>query len=167
MSDSLQPHGLYSPWNSLGQNTAVGSLSFLQGIFPTQGLNLGLWHSRQVLYQLSHKGNPRILEWIAYPFSSNSFRPSNWTEVSCIAGEFFTNWAIREAPPTPKKKQTTEKWTQKKKKERKKAKQRGAQEQNQGWGTAEWEDSVIKLRKQPKISNKAERSSKSKFKSRL
>ena len=77
MSDSLQPHGLYSPWNSLGQNTAVGSLSFLQGIFPTQGLNLGLWHSRQVLYQLSHKGNPRILEWIAYPFSSNSFQPSN------------------------------------------------------------------------------------------
>ena len=77
MSNSLQPDGLYSPWNSLGQNTAVGSLSFLQGIFPTQGLNLGLWHSRQVLYQLSHKGNARRLEWIAYPFSSNSFQPSN------------------------------------------------------------------------------------------
>ena len=37
MSDSLQPHGLYSPWTSLGQNTGVGSLSLLQGIFPTQG----------------------------------------------------------------------------------------------------------------------------------
>ena len=37
--DSLQPHGLYSPWNSPGQNTGVGSLSLLQGIFPTQGLN--------------------------------------------------------------------------------------------------------------------------------
>jgi len=109
MSDSLQPHGLYSPWNSLGQNTGVGSLSFLQGFFPTQGLNLDLWHSRQVLYQLSHKGNPRILERVAYPFSSNSFWPSNWTEVSCIAIEFFTNWAIREAPPpAPQKK---EKWT--------------------------------------------------------
>ena len=38
---SLQPHGLHSPWNSPGQNTGVGSLSFLQGIFPTQGLNPG------------------------------------------------------------------------------------------------------------------------------
>ena len=37
MSDSLQPHGLYSPWNSPGQNTGVRSLSLLQGIFPTQG----------------------------------------------------------------------------------------------------------------------------------
>ena len=36
MSDSLRPHGLYSPWNSPGQNTGVGSLSLLQGIFPTQ-----------------------------------------------------------------------------------------------------------------------------------
>ena len=41
MSDSLQTHGLYSPWNSPGQNTGVGSLSLLQGIFPTQGLNPG------------------------------------------------------------------------------------------------------------------------------
>ena len=37
ISDSLQHHGLYSPWNSLGQNTGVGSLSLFQGIFPTQG----------------------------------------------------------------------------------------------------------------------------------
>ena len=42
MSDSLQPHGFYSPWNSPGQNSGVGSLSLLQRIFPTQGLNLGL-----------------------------------------------------------------------------------------------------------------------------
>ena len=41
MSDSLWPHGLYSSWNSPGQNTGVGSLSLLQGIFPTQGLNPG------------------------------------------------------------------------------------------------------------------------------
>ena len=71
VSDSLQPHGLYGPWNSLGQNTGVGSLSFLQGIFPTQGLNPGLPHCRQILYQLSHKGSPRILEWVAYSFSSD------------------------------------------------------------------------------------------------
>ena len=47
------------PWNSLGQNTRVGSLSLLQGIFPTQGLNPGLSHCRWILYQLSHKGSPR------------------------------------------------------------------------------------------------------------
>ena len=68
MSDSLQPHGLYSLWNSLGQITGVGSLSLLQEIFPTQGLNPGLPHCRWILYQLSHEGNPRTLEWVAYPF---------------------------------------------------------------------------------------------------
>ena len=46
MSDSLWPHGLYSPWNSPGQNIGVGSLSLLQGIFPTQVSNPGLSHSR-------------------------------------------------------------------------------------------------------------------------
>ena len=53
MSDPLWPQGLYSPWDSPGQNTGVGSLSILQGIFPAQ--------------------------------------------ISCIAGEFLTNWATREA----------------------------------------------------------------------
>ena len=53
MSDSLWWHGLYSPWNSPGPNTGVGSL--LQGIFPTLGLNPGLPHCRQILYQLSHQ----------------------------------------------------------------------------------------------------------------
>ena len=61
VSDSLQPQGLYSPWNSPGQNTGVGGLSLLQGIFPTQGLNPGLWSCRQILYQLSHKGNHKSL----------------------------------------------------------------------------------------------------------
>ena len=54
MSNSLQHHGLYSLWNSPGQDTGVGSLSLLQGIFPTQGLNPGLPHCRRILYQLSH-----------------------------------------------------------------------------------------------------------------
>ena len=91
------PHGLYSSWNSPYQNTGVGSLSLLQGIFSTQGSNLGLPHCRQILYQLSHKGRPRILEWVAYPFSSGSSQPRNRTGVSCISGRFFTNWVIREA----------------------------------------------------------------------
>ena len=72
MSDSLRHHGLYSPGDSPGQNTGVGSLSLLQGIFPTWGLNPSLPHCRQILYQLSHKGSPRILEWVAYPFSSGN-----------------------------------------------------------------------------------------------
>ena len=97
VSDSLQPHGLYTTWSSPGHNTGVGSLFLLQGIFSTQGLNAGLLHCRQILYQLSHKGSPRILEWIAYPFSSRSYWARNRTEVSCIAGRFITNWAIREA----------------------------------------------------------------------
>ena len=50
----------------------MGSLSLFQGIFPSQGLNPGLLHCGQILYQLSHKGSPRILEWVAYPFSSGS-----------------------------------------------------------------------------------------------
>ena len=53
--DSLWSHGLYSPWNSPGQDTGVGSLSLLQGIFPTQGSNPGPPHCRWTLYQLSHK----------------------------------------------------------------------------------------------------------------
>ena len=56
---TLWPHGLYSPWNSPAQNTAVGSLSLLQGIFPTQESNWGLLHCRHILYQLSYQGNPQ------------------------------------------------------------------------------------------------------------
>ena len=55
VSDSLQPHGLYSPWDSPGQDAGMGSHSVLQGMFPTQGLNPGLPHCMRILYQLSHK----------------------------------------------------------------------------------------------------------------
>ena len=48
-------HATLSPWKSKGQNTGVGSLSLLQGIFPTQGSDPGLLHCRQILYQLSHE----------------------------------------------------------------------------------------------------------------
>ena len=85
MSDSLRPHRLYSPWNSPGQNTGVGSCSLLQGIFQTQRLNPGLPHCRRILYHLSHQGSSRILEWVAYPFSRGSSPPRNRTGVSCIA----------------------------------------------------------------------------------
>ena len=58
VSDSLRPHGLYSPCNSPGKNAGLGSLSLLQGIFPTQGWNSGFPHCRWILYQLSHQGSP-------------------------------------------------------------------------------------------------------------
>ena len=87
MSDSLQPHRPYSPPNSPDQNTGVGSLFLLQGIFPTQESNSGLLHCRRILYQLSQKGSPRILEWVAYPFSSGSSQPRNRIRVSCIAAD--------------------------------------------------------------------------------
>ena len=53
----LRLHGLYSPWNSSGQDTGVGSLFLLQRIFPTQELNWGLLHCRRILYQLSCQGS--------------------------------------------------------------------------------------------------------------
>ena len=47
-----------SPWNSLGQNIGVGSLSLPQVVFPTHGLKPGLTHCSLILYQLSRKGSP-------------------------------------------------------------------------------------------------------------
>ena len=96
ISDSLRPHGLYSSWNSPGQNIGMGSLSLLYGIFPNQVLNPGIPYCRQIFYQLSHNRSQRILERVAYLFSSGSSQPRNQTRVSCIAGKFFTNWAIRK-----------------------------------------------------------------------
>ena len=51
--------------DSLGQFSRPEYLSLLQGIFPTQGSNPGFPHCKRILYQLSHKGKPRILEWVA------------------------------------------------------------------------------------------------------
>ena len=63
VSSSLQPHGLWPtrllcPWNSPGKNTGAGCHFLLQGIFPTQRLNLGLLHCRQIVYHLNHQGSP-------------------------------------------------------------------------------------------------------------
>ena len=94
VSDSLRPHGLYSPWNSPGQNTGLGSLSVLQGIFPTQvsclaGGFFTSWATREAQEY-----------WSGYPFSSGSSRPRNWTGESHIIGRIFTSWAIRDASRT-------------------------------------------------------------------
>ena len=98
-----------TPWTSAHQvplslgilqakNTGIGCHTLLQGIFSTQGLNLGFPHCRWILYHLSHQGSPRILEWVAYTFSRGSSQPRNRTGVSCIAEGFFTSWATRKAP---------------------------------------------------------------------
>ena len=69
LCDSMDcsPPGSFVHGGSPGKNTGVDLHALLQGIFPTQGSNPGLLHCRWILYQLSHKGSPRILEWVAYP----------------------------------------------------------------------------------------------------
>ena len=72
VSDSLWTHGLYSPWNSPGYSNAVGTLSLLQGLFPTQGSNLGLLHCRRVLYQLNQIGvvsKKSVPNWRSWGFT--------------------------------------------------------------------------------------------------
>ena len=106
MSDSLQPHGLqpirlFCPWRFSRQACWRGCHALLQGDLPTQGLTTVLSYCRQILYHLSHQGSPRILEWVAYPFSSVSSGPRNGAGVSCIAHRFFTSWASREALQEP------------------------------------------------------------------
>ena len=95
VSDSLRPHGLYSPWNSPGQNTGVGSLSLLQGIFPTQGSNPNLLHCRQILYRLSHQGSPPYIFWIQISLiniskSSVCGFSSHFLDVFNCSTKFFT-----------------------------------------------------------------------------
>ena len=105
VSDSLRSHdcsssgssGSSAHRDSPDKNNGVGCHALLQGIFPTQGLKPGLPHCRRILYCLSQQGSPRILEWVAMPFSRGSSRPRDRTRVSCTAGGFFTSWATREA----------------------------------------------------------------------
>ena len=80
VSNFLWPHGLYSPWNSPGQNTGVGSLSLLQGIFPTQGSNPCLPHCRRILSQLSYQGSSHqlsILYMVSIEYMCQSQSPSS------------------------------------------------------------------------------------------
>ena len=94
--------------DSPGKNTGVGCYAFLQGIFPTMRSSPGLPHCRRILDCLSHQESPRILEWVACPFSRGSSRPRNRTVVTCIAGGFFTSWATDDVRPVLKKLPTGE-----------------------------------------------------------
>ena len=73
--------------DSPGKNIGVGCHAVLGRIFPSPGLNPGLRHYKRILYSLSHQGSPRVLEWVAYPFSRGSSWPRNWSRVSCIAAD--------------------------------------------------------------------------------
>ena len=99
LSNSLWPHGLYSPWNSPGQNTGVGSHTLLQGIFPTQGSNPGPPHCRQIPYQLSRQGSPEPLPnslWKCSPHSS-SFHKRH----SSAPGRGSRVWGAAASPRVP------------------------------------------------------------------
>ena len=87
-------------WNSPGQTNGAGSLSLLQSIFPIQGSNTGLLHCRWILNQLSHKGNPRILKWVACPLSRGTSYLRNQTRVSCFAANSLpTQLSGKQQPP--------------------------------------------------------------------
>ena len=79
---------LDSSWNSPGQNTGVGSLYILQGIFPTWGLNPDLPYCRLILYQLSHKGRPCTLTSFLQLFIFKQTNKKTKLEVSCL---YFRN----------------------------------------------------------------------------
>ena len=116
-SPTLQTDSLPAEPQGKPKNTGVGSLSFFQGISPIQESNQGLLHCRQILYQLSYAPTlkmkvkvtqscltlcdpmyytvhgilqARVLEWVAFPFSRGSSLPKDRTQVSRIAGRFFT-----------------------------------------------------------------------------
>ena len=77
--------------HSPGKNTGASCHALFQGIFSTQGLNPGLLHCRWILYHVNYQESPRILEWVAYPFSRGFSRPRNQTRVCHIAGGFCTS----------------------------------------------------------------------------
>ena len=91
ISDSLQPHGLLParplrPWNFPGKNTGVGCHFLLQGIFPTQGSNLGLLRGRWILYPHREVSKaPLIHSWIKAKNCSTSVLLA-FGAVLCIVG---------------------------------------------------------------------------------
>ena len=101
VSNSLWPHELQlsrflCPWDFPGKNTRVGWHSLLQGIFSTQGLNLGLLHCRQVLHQLSHQES-LCLKSAASPFffASWGLIYNQWSaQMQSIQCDEFWQWYV-------------------------------------------------------------------------
>ena len=104
MSSSLRPYGLYSPWNSPGQNTGVGSLSLFQGIFTTQGWNPGLPHCRRIFLPAEPKGKAKItgvgsLSLLQRIFPTQNRTTQSWPGMG-LNGEVDSNcaWSLTSAP---------------------------------------------------------------------
>ena len=77
-TDDLQYCVNFHTWSFPGKHTGMGSHSFLQGIILTQRLNLGLWHCRQILYHLSHRGSPGYrctAKWSSYTYFFKGYFP--------------------------------------------------------------------------------------------
>ena len=99
-SDSLRPHGPYSPWNFLGQNSGVGSLSLLQRNLPKVGIKPSPPTLQADSSLAEPPGKPKNTGVYSCPFSSRSSWPRDRTGVSCTAGGSFANWAARGANET-------------------------------------------------------------------
>ena len=115
MSNSLWTHGLYSSWNSPGQNTGMGNLSLLQRIFPTERSDPGLPNCRQILYQLSYKGSPEInmgpmqsITWILESENLSRLEQERDSDVAALrcestqkeAARTDNQWGNRDLRPT-------------------------------------------------------------------
>ena len=94
VSDSLQPQGLSSPWNSPGQNTGRDSLSLLQWIFLTQELNQGLLHCRWILHQLSYEGNLMMMKNLL--IVEHQICTRHLSFIIRNLHKFFTNYFVDE-----------------------------------------------------------------------
>ena len=95
MSNTLRPHGLYSPWNYPGQNTGVGGCSLLQEIFPTLGLKPGLPHCRR-FFTGESAGKPAILRSLVH-YSAQSVQPCLgpiWSSEG-FQSNIFWSWITR------------------------------------------------------------------------
>ena len=101
MSNSLQPRGLYSPWDSPGQNSGVGSLSLLQGNLPNPGIEPSSLVLQVDSLPLNHWESPESsnLSWghwqeywsgLPHPPPGEFPQPRDRTQVSRVAGGFFT-----------------------------------------------------------------------------
>ena len=98
MSDSLRSHGFYSPWSSGGSGWGgrwEGGSGWGRHVNP-RPFHFNVWQN-SLQKQTNKQTNKRILEWVAFLFSRRSSKPRDWTQVSHIAGGFFSSWATREA----------------------------------------------------------------------
>ena len=108
VSDSLQLCGVYSPWNSPDQNTGVGSLSLLQGIFLTHKSNWGLLHYRRILYQLSYGEGGGYVKCLAHTvsFETHTVFWPRWILPSFVQNLPTAKWLSWDGnpglPPKPR-----------------------------------------------------------------